>query len=167
MNWIALFSFSGQELQSILKQLPDTGQPLQVFTNRAAVPINRLRHRDIETLLKSIDRPTLVTLHGYNRVLSPEVIANDALEIYNVHPGDVTLYPELRGLHPQRRALELKLPSTGVVIHRVTRDLDDGPIVRYASYTITEGTSEDRLIDDLRSLSVSLWLSFLQERLSL
>jgi methionyl-tRNA formyltransferase len=84
--------------------------------------------------------------------------------MYNVHPGDIVKYPELKGIHPQAKALELGLPSTGVVIHQVVPEMDSGEIVSSAEYIIKDGETKMDLINNLRDLSIDLWCDFLRDK---
>lgn len=169
MDWITLFSFSGKEASVVTRQFKERN--LRVWTNNpepVAQPFptdpEHFHADKIHEKLARISRTTLVTLHGYNRILPERVIKNPALFIYNVHPGDVVEYPSLVGLHPQRQALQQGLCATGVVIHRVTTELDLGPVVARQVVAIKDGITEAQLIDELREVSIGLWLDFLQRR---
>lgn len=169
LNWVALYSFSGKELHQVLEAFP--GRPVRIFTNSTTPPKGVLWNRDIvyytperiNAALQYVITPTLVTLHGYNRILPPEVVNNPKLTIFNVHPGDVVSHPELAGLHPQRKALDLGLTETGVILHRVDNTLDLGEPVRRAVVAIAPDETEISLVDKLRRLSVPLWTSLLTE----
>src|SRR5574343_640449 len=83
----------------------------------------------------------IIILSGYLRVLPPELCS--MFEIYNAHPGDIVQHPELKGLDPQKKAIELRLTTTGVVIHEVTLEIDSGKIIaRLVSPIRTEDTEE-------------------------
>tara|TARA_R110000851_G_scaffold30132_3_gene82345 strand:+ start:343 stop:708 length:366 start_codon:yes stop_codon:yes gene_type:complete len=118
-----------------------------------------MSHVDVVKALSILPKNTLVTLHGYLRLIPESGISNN---MYNVHPGDIVKYPELKGIHPQAKALELKLPSTGVVIHQVTSEVDSGKIVSSAEYSINNNETELTLINNLRDLSIDLWCEFLR-----
>lgn len=167
--WMMLFSHSGREVSELLEAFPN--RRVGVFTNRGNAPfytyLPRIQgepSKDIHERLEQFMIPALVTLHGYNRILPPGVVDNPNLEIYNVHPGDTELYPELRGKDPQEKAIKLGLKTTGVIIHRVTNEVDVGEVVARSVVDILPGEDTLSLVDRLRRISVSLWISFLRER---
>jgi folate-dependent phosphoribosylglycinamide formyltransferase PurN len=111
---------------------------------------------DYLTALQPYENP-LITLHGYLRILPKEVC--EKYEIYNLHPGLITEYPELKGKDPQQRAYEGKYPKAGCVIHRVIPEVDCGEIVK--SYPIIiEGYTLPRVFNELKSVAFILWKDF-------
>ena len=171
-NWVALISYTGKELTELCNKL---GQCPEIVFSNNPVHMNNppnlpsqfffaLKKLDFFDMLKDIiPNDALVTCHGFSWII-PDSICNN-YEMYNVHPGDICRYPELIGKDPQRKAIKLKLPSTGVVIHRITPDLDQGPIVKYKTFDITEETNtEASLTRSLRDLSIDMWVEFLNEK---
>ena len=166
--WIALFSQTGYELAEIIEQ---SGQkPDRIITNnnlfgsdplvdtRLDRYIERYPHEKIIRILQYTPDDCLVTLHGYLKIIPPEALKPN---MFNGHPGDIVKYPELKGRDPQERAVILGLPSTGVVIHRVTEDIDGGEIIKRAEYKM------DPIRDihvALKEVSINLWCEFLMER---
>lgn len=165
--WIALFSNSGNELAALCKRVgrkPDViycDKERVAWHNDIAEHVLLLSHSEIISALSILPKDTLVTLHGYLRLIPSNAINENT---FNVHPGDIVKYPELKGIHPQAKALSLKLPSTGVVIHKVTEEVDDGEIVASASYLMNKDETELSLINNLRDLSIDLWCDFLRGR---
>jgi len=165
--WVALFSNSGNELAAVCNKLGI--KPDVMYCDKERVDWHPdisddtilMSHVDVIKALSILPKNTLVTLHGYLRLIPSNAISNN---MYNVHPGDIVKYPELKGIHPQAKALSLKLPSTGVVIHKVTEEVDDGEIVASATYSIAENETEFSLINNLRDLSIDLWCDFLRGR---
>lgn len=166
--WIALFSQSGSEIAEIANRLGD--YPDLVLCDKVRCewhPMIKDRaivvpDATIQKILRLSDSNTLVTLHGYLRIIKPESIKEN---MYNVHPGDIETYPELRGIHPQRKALDLGLPRTGVVIHKVDAGVDTGEIVASEQYVIYDHEDEFSLIRNLRNLSIEMWVTLLKEKL--
>ena len=60
---------------------------------------------------------------------------------------------------------ELNLPTTGCVIHRVTSELDGGPIMSRQVYSMVESETELTLINNLRTMAIDMWVDFLKEKL--
>ena len=165
--WITLFSNTGNELVSLCNMLGR--KPDVIYCDKKRADWNPLiqdntvllDHDSIMNKLQEAADDCLVTLHGYFRIIPSHAIKE---RMYNVHPGDIVTYPFLKGKDPQEKALQLNLPSTGVVIHKVTDELDSGEIVKRAVYDINNDTVNS-LTDELRCLSVGLWYNFLKDKI--
>ena len=190
MKWVAFFSQTGSEIANISKQLKRW--PDLVVTNKQdnkKTNIDLLYHYREGTddniirlpkwpkemdYLKAADalsysilnddwkEDVFVTLHGYLRILPPDFTRSS--NIYNGHPGAIDIYPELKGFNPQKKAWEAKHDRAGCVIHKVTPELDDGPIVANAIIDNNFNTYEE-LEKALHVESTKLWINFLNERL--
>ena len=86
------------------------------------------------------DRPDLVVLAGFMRILGPDVVRR--FRIVNTHPA---LLPAFPGAHAIRDALAAAVPTTGVTIHWVDEGVDTGPVIAQAPVPIEEGDDEDSL----------------------
>lgn len=171
--WIALFSQTGSEIFNIATRLmraPDiiitnnldrsTWHPgIETLKSTLIVSV----HKDLMDLMMHLPNDGLVTLHGYLRIL-PEAIV-ERFEVINGHPGDIVKYPELKGKDPQAKAIELGLPSTGVVLHKAVAEVDAGEILKYQARNIYAGTNTEQLILDLKAIQLDLWCELLRERL--
>ena len=72
-------------------------------------------------------RVDLVVCAGFDRILEPPFCAHYAGRLINVHPA---LLPAFGGgLHAIADALSYGVRVTGVTVHFVTDDLDNGPII--------------------------------------
>tara|TARA_B100000575_G_scaffold24030_2_gene16340 strand:- start:3545 stop:4075 length:531 start_codon:yes stop_codon:yes gene_type:complete len=170
-RWIALFSQSGSEIVSISEKLgrwPDvilTNNMDKNTSHRDLMMRSNVRRMTHPRVIKEIEKDAacferaFITLHGYLRIM-PEI----PNEMYNGHPGDIIKYPELKGKDPQKKALELGLPTTGCVIHKVTKEVDSGEILDYNTLKILEDETEESLIVALRKMSIDMWVKFLSEK---
>lgn len=168
-RWVALFSHTGKEIYNISRAigiLPDI-----VITNNNSETICReLRDNIPFTLCKQ--KPTvkdyrqlfeyddcIVTLHGWMRIV-PEEICNE-YDIYNLHPGLIDQYPELKGMDPQKRVFEMKDPPewVGCVLHRVVPEVDSGKII-VSGKTRNNYYNVDQLQSSLHTLAQSMWVDF-------
>lgn len=177
--WVALISQTGKELTDICKSLdiyPDLvlstnerhklNQDFQdlLATNKINFVYIPLRDsKDISKLSAYLDRSTLVTLHGWLRII-PEQIC-EKYNIYNGHPGDILQYPELKGFNPQEKAFNFKIPISGSVIHKVTSKVDEGPI-SYRVITSIQNCSLDQVYERLRYTSLLSWKLFFTKNLA-
>jgi len=163
MIWIALYSQTGSELQTITERLGR--DPDLVLTNNKQARFGLIYdHQTIEDTLMSIDDKCIITLHGYLRILSPRVCSKHY--IINGHPGPIHLYPELKGKDPQVRWFENRdqYDVMGAVLHEVIPEVDEGRILS----TFTSSYKPDN-IDDvfkaLKNMSFDMWCNLLREEL--
>ena len=68
----------------------------------------------------------LVCLAGFMRLVSPEFIAHWPGRLLNIHPS---LLPEFKGLDAIGQAHRARVPATGVTVHHVIPEMDEGPVI--------------------------------------
>lgn len=176
--WAALISQTGKELADICDQLQT--QPNIILTtkkqdnlcdrlqqivlekriNLIYIPFSQSKNTTL--LFKYLKNCNLITLHGWLSIIPSDLC--DIFDIYNGHPGDIESFPELKGKDPQVRAYDLKLPVSGSVIHKVTPEVDDGPI-QHKIMTSIQGCTLDAVYERLRYSSLLSWKLFLTDQL--
>ena len=72
------------------------------------------------------DKPPLVLLAGFIRILTPAFVQRHAGRLVNIHPS---LLPAFKGLHTHERAIAAGCKFAGATVHRVTELLDEGAIL--------------------------------------
>lgn len=87
-------------------------------------------------------RPALVVLAGFMRVLGGAFVERFAGRLVNVHPS---LLPAFAGLHTHQRAIDAGCRVAGATVHRVTAELDHGPILDQAVVPVLPGDSAPML----------------------
>jgi len=144
-----LISGHGSNLQSLIDAIADgrlNATIAVVISNNAdAFGLERARAAGIEAVVVShrgwssrdeYDRALvrelrsrdvgLICLAGFMRIVGKPLIDGYPGAILNIHPA---LLPSFPGVDAQRQALEHGVKISGVTVHLVTSDLDDGPIV--------------------------------------
>ncbi|MGQ9724099.1 MAG: phosphoribosylglycinamide formyltransferase [Tepidimonas sp.] len=84
----------------------------------------------------------LVILAGFMRILTPGFVQRYEGRIVNIHPS---LLPAFPGLHTHRRAIEAGCRFAGATVHRVTAELDHGPILEQAVVPILPSDTPETL----------------------
>lgn len=172
MKWVALFSQSGSELVEITRELgrsPDYTYTTNLDRNTWCEGVNELpdvcavESDKINIILRMNDEPLLITMHGYLRILPADIC--NTHNVFNGHPGDIIKYPELKGKDPQRKAYDLRLGSTGVVLHRATEELDGGDIYRFKRVDIHPDYNFNDLCLMLKQVSIDLWVDLMTDLL--
>jgi phosphoribosylglycinamide formyltransferase-1 len=127
--------------------------PIVLFSSRDFLPSLRDKdkeewrnfyHLEIEKRIRNFQVDTIV-LAGYMLIVSPSFC--DLFPIINLHPAAPTgpkgTWQQVIWTLIQERASE-----TGVMMHLVTKDLDEGPSITYVTFPI-KGPNFDRRWEDL------------------
>jgi phosphoribosylglycinamide formyltransferase-1 len=95
-------------------------------------------------LMTEIDshQPHLVVLAGFMRILTPGFVAHYEGRLLNIHPS---LLPAFPGLHTHERAIKAGCKFAGATVHRVTAELDHGPILAQAVVPVLPTDTADTL----------------------
>ena len=106
-------------------------------------------------LLELIDTEEieLVILARYMQILSPELAAQLAGRIINIHHS---FLPSFKGAVPYSRAHERGVKMIGATAHFVTPNLDEGPIITQSVADIRHDMTIDDLIDVGRDVERSV-----------
>jgi phosphoribosylglycinamide formyltransferase-1 len=86
--------------------------------------------------------PDLLVLAGFLRILTPEFVGHYAGRMVNIHPS---LLPAFTGLHTHQRAIDAGCRFAGCTVHRVTAELDVGPILDQAAVPVLPGDTAELL----------------------
>lgn len=182
--WKALFSQSGSEIYEVstrIGRFPDT-----IITNRSFEELDKINPKllevafdrfifvpkkpTVEEYREAIKSADMVTLHGFLRVLPPEICGR--YRIYNGHPGLITRFPELKGKDPQKKVWELHTKTAyfehGHVIHKVVPEVDAGAVIAekkfYSANIHTEFADLSAFIDYLHKLAIDNWVEFIKKQ---
>lgn len=122
-----------------------------VFAREQGIATEVLDHRPFPSreafdaeLTQVIDRhaPSLIVLAGFMRILTPGFVAHYEGRMINIHPS---LLPAFTGLHTHQRAIDAGCRFAGCTVHRVTAELDVGPILEQAVVPVLPGDTAQAL----------------------
>lgn len=122
-----------------------------VFARDNGIATEVLDHKQFDSreafdaeLARVIDRhaPDLVVLAGFMRILTPGFVARYEGRLINIHPS---LLPAFTGLHTHQRAIDAGCKFAGCTVHRVTAELDVGPILEQAVVPVLQGDTAELL----------------------
>ena len=171
MKWVALFSHTGTEIANISHRL--THWPDRIVTNKPpGAGFNKGINQEITYTNRTpgvrkyrdiLSGADLVTLHGWMRIVPEEIC--EEFNIYNLHPGLITEYPELKGKDPQIRVLDSikTYDKIGCVIHKVVPEVDAGEIVMTRALKNCY-YSDDAITEKLHEIAGDMWVDFLIDR---
>lgn len=182
--WKAFFSQSGSEIYEIstrIGRFPDA-----IITNKKLEDMDKINPKllekafdrfvfipqkpSVEEYKEAIRRADMITLHGFLRILPPEICGR--YRIFNGHPGLITHFPELKGKDPQKkvwwRHADTPYRIHGHVIHKVVPEVDAGEIVStkefYSQNIYTDFNCLDDYIVRLHSLAIENWVEFVKKQ---
>ena len=115
---------------------------------------NRQAHEEAIHQALVDNRIELVCLAGYMRILSPEFVARWPGKILNIHPS---LLPKFPGLDTHQRALDAGEKVHGCTVHRVTGELDAGPIVLQEAIAVAKDDDAESLAKRVLSVEHKLY----------
>jgi phosphoribosylglycinamide formyltransferase 1 len=174
-NIVILISGGGSNMAAIVKTAKNQNWAANLNARVAAVISNRadasglmwakeqgiriasIDHKAFESreafdqaLMQQIDafEPSLVVLAGFMRILTPRFVAHYAGRLINIHPS---LLPAFTGLHTHQRAIDAGCQFAGATVHRVTAELDVGPILAQAVVPILTTDTAETLADRVLS----------------
>ncbi|MGB1221164.1 MAG: phosphoribosylglycinamide formyltransferase [Alcanivoracaceae bacterium] len=174
---VVLVSGSGSNLQAIIDAIADGGLEATitaVISNRASAfaleraaaagiatqVINNADHPDRDSfdraLVSAIDAAgaDTVVLAGFMRILTPAFVRHYHGRLLNIHPS---LLPRHRGLDTHARALDAGDSEHGCSIHFVTEQLDGGPLVAQARFSVDRNDCADSLSKKVQQLEHQLY----------
>ncbi len=150
----------GAEVVAVGTDRPGTGA--QARAQAAGIPTWTIRLEDA-TDRSTFDaqvgdaiaaqRPDLVVLAGYLKVLGPAVVRR--FRMVNTHPS---LLPAFPGAHAIRDALAYGVRVSGCTVHLVDEGVDTGPVLAQAAVAVQEGDTEDSLRERIQAMERVLYV---------
>ncbi len=149
MRKIVIFaSGSGTNAENIIRHFKATKTAIveAVFTNKAdaqviqraekyQVPSQVFSKNDLETgkVLQKINaiQPDLIVLAGFLLKFPETIVAAYPDKIINIHPALLPKYggKGMYGMHVHQAVVENKEPKTGITIHYVNENYDEGNVI--------------------------------------
>lgn len=174
--WVTFFSQTGSEIYNISQAL--SKEPDVIITNKQINKIDTINQNLLDRFFEKIifisKKPTVeeyrlvipensyITLHGYLRILPPEIC--NEYEIYNLHPAPLKLYPDLKGFTPQERVYNEKRDFSGNTIHKCIAEVDAGEILA-ENTLLVRGYTLEQIFTETHKKATELWVDFLKKHL--
>lgn len=102
----------------------------------------------------------LIILAGYMRMLGPAILRRYQGRVLNIHPA---LLPKfggkgMYGMHVHRAVLDAREVETGVTIHLVTENYDEGPIIAQRKVPVVVGDTPELLAERVLHVEHELYV---------
>ena len=142
-----------------LAKAADMGIPTAVIDHRPFKGNREAFEAELHTALRAVN-PDIICLAGFMRILTPEFAAKWEGKMLNIHPS---ILPLFTGLHTHQRALDAGMAVHGCTVHRVTAELDGGPILGQAVIPVHSGDTPDDLAARLLPMEHRLYPAVLRK----
>ena len=172
MKKIVVFaSGSGTNAENIIKFFASstTGTVVAVFTNNAtAKVIERAKNNQIPTVVFSKEelfeskvllnlnaiQPDLIVLAGFLLKFPQNIIAAYPNKIINIHPALLPKYggKGMYGMNVHQAIVENKEKETGITIHYVNENYDEGGIIFQKKVLLTGNETSDEVAGKIGEL---------------
>lgn len=168
---IVFASGSGSNAENIIKHFKKTkiAKVVSVFTNNAnAKVIDKAKKQGVsteifskkellnQTVLQKIQKksPDLIVLAGFLLKFPESITATYPNKIINIHPALLPNYggKGMYGMHVHRAIVENKEKETGITIHFVNENYDEGSIIFQKSVALDSSDTPETLAEKIHEL---------------
>ena len=183
MKKIVIFaSGSGTNAENIIKHFKNTssGKVVSVFTNNPkAYVIERAKNFQIPTEVFSKDeliegkvlqkiniiKPDLIVLAGFLLKFPENIIAQYPNKIINIHPALLPKYggKGMYGMNVHKAIVENKEKETGISIHYVNENYDEGNIIFQKKVTLLITDTPEVVAEKIHELEQKYFPTIVEE----
>ncbi len=178
---IVFASGSGTNTENIIKYFAGTkiASVVSVFTNNASakvieraknhqIPVeifskNELLERNVLQKIQEID-PDLIVLAGFLLKFPENIIEKYPNKIINIHPALLPNYggKGMYGMHIHRAIINNKEKETGISIHYVNENYDEGGIIFQKNVALTEEDTPETVAEKIHELEQKYFPEIIQ-----
>jgi len=168
---IVFASGSGTNAENIIKYFSniEIAKVVSIFTNNASakvidraknhqIPVeifskNELLERNVLQKIQKID-PDLIVLAGFLLKFPENIIEQYPNKIINIHPALLPKYggKGMYGMHIHRAIVNNKEKETGISIHYVNENYDEGGIIFQANVALTDADTPETVAEKIHEL---------------
>jgi len=178
---IVFASGSGTNAENIIKYFANTkiANVVSIFTNNASakvieraknhqIPVeifskNELLERNVLQKIQEID-PDLIVLAGFLLKFPENIIEKYPNKIINIHPALLPNYggKGMYGMHIHRAIVNNKEKETGISIHYVNENYDEGGIIFQKNVALTEDDTPETVAEKIHELEQKYFPEIIQ-----
>ena len=184
MKRIVIFaSGSGSNAENLIKffQNSDNASVIQVLTNNphakvldrckrlnvSALSFNRIafsKSEDVLNVLRS-SQPDLIVLAGFLWKFPEFILKEFENKVINIHPALLPKYggKGMYGMHVHNAVVENKESETGITIHYVNENYDEGSIIFQSKVEVGEQDSIEDIAKSVRQLEYKHYPEVIQK----
>ena len=114
---------------------------MQLFISQHNIPC----YPSINKFLNNCtEKPDFLAVYSFHKILKEEEIKLPNIAAINLHPSLLPLY---KGKNPWNEQFEAGEKESGFTVHKITEDIDNGPILLQKSYFIDYNLSYSSIIE--------------------
>ena len=186
MKKIVIFaSGSGTNAENIIKyfQSKEIGTVVAVFTNNPnAKVLERAKNFQVPTVIFSkeelyeskvlqklnVIQPDLIVLAGFLLKLPQSMIESYPNKIINIHPALLPKYggKGMYGMNVHKAVVENQELETGITIHFVNENYDEGNVIFQKTVPLTETDSPESVAEKIHELEQKYFPSVIEDFLT-
>lgn len=109
--------------------------------------------------------PQWVVLAGFNQLLGSKFLDRFKGRVINTHPSLLPKYggKGMYGMRVHGAVLQAGEKETGITVHLVTADYDEGPILAQTKVPVLDGDTPETLAERLKSVERDFYVTTLQQ----
>jgi len=182
---VVFASGSGTNAENIIKffQKQPNASVVAVFSNKRSAKVLKRAHDlnvkalhfDRDALYNSYDvlhilediNPDLIVLAGFMWIFPEDILKRFPNKIINIHPALLPKYggKGMYGMHVHEAIIQNKEKESGISIHYVNENYDDGEIIFQAKTDISEEDTPESLAEKIHKLEYKHFPEILQQLL--
>ena len=184
MKQIVIFaSGSGTNAQQITEFFLNSkvARVMMIYSNRAdafvlqragkmnipAIVFNKSGFYETDTVLNQLKhlQPDLIVLAGFLWKIPEKIISAFPGKIVNIHPALLPKYggKGMYGKHVHRAVLESRDQESGITIHYVNENYDEGAIIFQARCAIDDGETPETLAQKIHELEYQFYPKIIEQ----
>ncbi len=146
-----------QETHAVIPVVTELRESIQTLAVLHDIPVVRFSSNVLQQLQSY--SPDVILVSCFAQKLSDSILELPPLGCFNLHPS---LLPKYRGPVPLYWQLQDGIQTSGVTLHRMSSDLDAGPIVGQEKGHIQKGDSQHSVATRMAELGAQLMLDCLE-----
>jgi phosphoribosylglycinamide formyltransferase-1 len=182
---VVFASGSGTNAENIIKffQKQPNASVVAVFSNKRSAKVLKRAHDlnvkalhfDRDALYNSYDvlhilediNPDLIVLAGFMWIFPEDILKRFPNKIVNIHPALLPKYggKGMYGMHVHQAIIQNKEKESGISIHYVNENYDEGEIIFQAKTDISEEDTPESLAEKIHKLEYKHFPEILQQLL--
>jgi phosphoribosylglycinamide formyltransferase-1 len=153
---------SDQKNANVLNRAANFNVPVRAFTKHELYETD-----EILNFLKEL-KTDLIVLAGFLKLMPEKIIHAFKGRIINIHPA---LLPKfggkgMYGMHVHRAVHGAKEKETGITIHHVNEEFDEGEIIFQEKFSIDEYDSPEKILEKIRKLELEFYPKVIEKLLT-
>lgn len=142
-----VFVFTNNASAKVIERAKNHQIPVEIFSK------NELLERNVLQKIQEID-PDMIVLAGFLLKFPEHIVENYPNKIINIHPALLPNYggKGMYGMHIHRAIVNNKEKETGISIHYVNENYDEGGIIFQKNIALTDEDTPETVAEKIHEL---------------